>query len=184
VLPHADTCPVAPEAASQLGWSPVLTRVLRLWWLPPCWGGLQRCHMSCGIGPCLPAGVGSDAATCHAAPDPASLLEWAPVLPCVLDPGPCLPAGVSSGATTCPRPRTLPPCWGGLQCRHVSCGPGPCLPARGGSGAPMCLAAPDPASQLGWAPVSPRVLQPWTLPPCWGRLRRRHVSTVAMGCGP
>jgi hypothetical protein len=51
--------------------------------LPPCWGGLRHHHVSCGPEPCLPAGVGASAAMCPTAPDPASLLGWAPASPCV-----------------------------------------------------------------------------------------------------
>jgi hypothetical protein len=92
MLPCADMCPVALEAASQLGWASVLTRVLRHQRLPPSWGGLRRRHVSCHPEPCLPAGVGSGAAMCPAAPDPTSLLGLALASPHVL------------------RPWTLPPC--------------------------------------------------------------------------
>jgi hypothetical protein len=40
-------------------------------------------HVPYGIGPSLPAKVGSEAATCPVALDPVSLLERAPVLACV-----------------------------------------------------------------------------------------------------
>jgi hypothetical protein len=75
------TCPVALDPASLLGWAPALPHILRPWNLLPCWGGLWCHHVSCNPGPCLPTRVGSDVATCHAAPDPASLLGCAPVPP-------------------------------------------------------------------------------------------------------
>jgi hypothetical protein len=87
----ADMCQVALEAASQLGWAPVLQRVLRPRILPPCWGGLRHHHVSCGLRPCLPTRVGSGTTTCPMAPDPASLLGWAPVPPRVLRPRTLLP---------------------------------------------------------------------------------------------
>jgi hypothetical protein len=78
---------------------------------------------------------GSDIAICHMAPDPASLLGRATVLPCV----PCL--------------QTSPPCWGGgggrVQGCHVSHGSRPHLPAWEGSSAATCPTAPDPTSLLG-----------------------------------
>jgi hypothetical protein len=43
-----------------------------------------RCHVPHTTGTCLPAMVGSGAATCSAAPDPASLIRRAPALPQVL----------------------------------------------------------------------------------------------------
>jgi hypothetical protein len=144
----------------------MLTCVLWLQKLPPSWGGLWCHHVSCSPRPCLPARVGSGATTCPTAPDPASLLVWASAPPHVL------------------WPWTLPPCWGGLRCCHISYGPGTCFPAGVVSGATMCPATPDPASLLGWAPTSPRVMQPRTLLPFWGVLRCHHMSTVTMGCGP
>jgi hypothetical protein len=45
----------------------MVPRVPRLWILPPCSGGLRRCHMSHDTGPCLFAQEGSDTATCLAA---------------------------------------------------------------------------------------------------------------------
>jgi hypothetical protein len=59
-------------------------------------GELRRCYVSSGSGPCLPAEVSSDAATCSVAPDLASWLRWAPAPPRVL------------------RLRTSLPCWDGL----------------------------------------------------------------------
>jgi hypothetical protein len=44
----------------------MLSRVTRLWTLPPCSGGLQFCHMPHGSGPCLSAQEGSGAITCLA----------------------------------------------------------------------------------------------------------------------
>jgi hypothetical protein len=56
----------------------------RLWILPPCSGGLRRCHVFRGSRSCLPAREGSDTATCPTALDPASLLGRASMLPRVL----------------------------------------------------------------------------------------------------
>jgi hypothetical protein len=57
-----------------------LPRTLRRWTSPPYRGGLQRCHVSSGSGPHLPAEVGFGTATCHEALDLASLLGRASVL--------------------------------------------------------------------------------------------------------
>jgi hypothetical protein len=78
--------------------------------------------MSHGSGPCLPVREGSGTATCHTAPDLASLLEKALMLSRVT------------------RLWTPPPCSGGLQFCHMPHGSGPCLPAQEGSGAITCLA--------------------------------------------
>jgi hypothetical protein len=59
----------------------MLPRVPRLRTLPPCWGGLRRCHMSHGSRPRLLAREGSGAATCPMALDTASLLGRTPTLP-------------------------------------------------------------------------------------------------------
>jgi hypothetical protein len=134
-------------------------------------------HVPYGSEPCLPAEVGSDAATCPMAPDPTSLLGKSLMLPRVArlwTPPPCsrglryyhvshgsrlhIPAREGSGATTCPWLWIPPPCSGG------------------GSGAVMCHVAPYPASLFGRAPVLPRVLWLQTLPPCSGGLRCCHVS--------
>jgi hypothetical protein len=74
---------------------------LWLWTLPPGRGRLWCCHVPHGSGPRLPTQEGSDAAMCHIASDPASLLKRAPVLP------------------RAPRLRTLPPCLEGLRFYHV-----------------------------------------------------------------
>jgi hypothetical protein len=79
-----------------------------------------HCHVSYGSGPCLLAEVGSGAATCPTALNPASLLGRAPVLQCA--------------------PR--------LRCCHMSHGSRPCLPARKGCSAATCPMTPYPASQL------------------------------------
>jgi hypothetical protein len=63
-----------------------------------------HCHVSYGFEPRLPAEVGSGSATCPMAPDLASRLRWAPVLPHVL------------------WLWTSPPSWGGLWRCHVSRG--------------------------------------------------------------
>jgi hypothetical protein len=65
-------------------------------------GGLWRCHTSHGSGPYRHTREGSGAATRLASPDPASLLERAPMLLCV------------------PRHWTLPPYSRGLWHHHVS----------------------------------------------------------------
>jgi hypothetical protein len=121
--------------------------------------------MFCSFGPCLHIEMGSDAATCPTAPDPASLLRQLLVLP------------------HASRHRTLPPCSGGLRCCHVSHDCGPHLLAREGSSAVICRMAPDPTSEhldstfLLWrAPVLPRVTQLWTPPHCSGGLWCCHVS--------
>jgi hypothetical protein len=80
----------------------------------------MHCHVPCGSGPYLPTEVGSSAATCHTAPDPASLLTRAPVHLCV------------------PPLQTMPPCLGGLQCYHMSRGSGPRLPTQQGSDTATC----------------------------------------------
>jgi hypothetical protein len=90
---------------------------------------------------CLLAKEGSDAATCPAALDPR------------------LPAEKGSGAATCPAAPDLPPCRGGLRCRHMFCSSKPHLSAKEGSGASMCPTTSDPASSLRRAPVPPRVSQ-------------------------
>jgi hypothetical protein len=121
--------------------------------------------------------------TCPAAPDPASLLGRARVLPHVT------------------RLRTPPPCSGGLWYCHVSHSSGPRLLAREGSSVAMChdfgpasllrrapvlpraprprtlppSTAPDPASLLRRAPVLPRAPRLRTLPPCSGGLQCCHT---------
>jgi hypothetical protein len=114
--------------------------------------------VSYGSRPRLLAEVGSGAATCPAALDPASLLGRAPALSCV------------------PRHRILPSCSRGLRRSHVSHGTGPRLPAREGSGAAMYPTILDPAFLLGRALTLPRVLRHRIPPPCSGGLRRYHVS--------
>jgi hypothetical protein len=59
-------------------------------------------HVACGTGPSLPANVGFEAAMCSVAPDPASLLGRAPVLPHASSSGPHLPTREGSGSATCP----------------------------------------------------------------------------------
>jgi hypothetical protein len=61
-------CPMASDLASRLRWAPVLPHVLWLRTSPPGCGGFRRCHVSYGSGLCLPAEVGSAAATCPTAP--------------------------------------------------------------------------------------------------------------------
>jgi hypothetical protein len=71
------TCSVASDPASLLGSAPTLPHVLRLRTLPPCSGGLRRCHMSHGFGLSLPTREGFGVAACPAASNPASLLRRA-----------------------------------------------------------------------------------------------------------
>jgi hypothetical protein len=42
----AATCLEPSDLASQLGWAPVSSCILRLWTSPPCWEGLWHCHVS------------------------------------------------------------------------------------------------------------------------------------------
>jgi hypothetical protein len=57
------TCPMASDSTSLLRRASVLPHALRLWTLPPCSRGLQRCHVPHSSGPRLPAREGSGAAT-------------------------------------------------------------------------------------------------------------------------
>jgi hypothetical protein len=77
----AATWPMALDLASILGRPPTLPRAPWLRTLLPYSGGLRRCPVPRGSGPCFPTREGSGAATCPAAPDPASLLGSAPILP-------------------------------------------------------------------------------------------------------
>jgi hypothetical protein len=76
----AATRPAALDPASLLGRAPTLPRVPQLWILPPYSGGIWCCHTSRGSGSCLSTQEGSGATTHPVAPNPASLLERAPVL--------------------------------------------------------------------------------------------------------
>jgi hypothetical protein len=134
-------CPMALDPASLLGRAPALPCAPRHRILPSNSGGLRRCHVSHGTRSRLPARDGSTAAMWPTAPDPASLLGRAPVLPCV------------------PRHQILPPCSGGLRRYHVSHGTASRLPAREGSGTATYHTAPDLASLLGRAPALPCVTQ-------------------------
>jgi hypothetical protein len=125
------TCPTVSYPASLLRRAPTLSRVPRLRILPPCSGGLRRCHVSHGLGSCLPAREGSGAVTCPTALDPTSLLKRASVLPCV------------------PWLWILPPYLGGFQCCHVSRGSGSCLHAQEGFGAVTYPMVPAPALYSG-----------------------------------
>jgi hypothetical protein len=91
-------------------------------------------------------------ATCSAAPDPASLLRRALMLP------------------RAPRLWTPPPCLGGLWCYPVLHGFGPRLPAQKGSSAVTCPTAPNHAFLLRRALVLPHVTRLRTPPPCSGGL--------------
>jgi hypothetical protein len=86
----------------------------------------------------------------HVAPDLTSLPMWALALPRV------------------PRPRTSPPCRGGIQCCHMSRGPRPHLLADMTSNTVMCPSSLDLASLPRWAPVLPHVPLLWALPPRGG----------------
>jgi hypothetical protein len=81
VYPRAATCPTTPNLTTLPRWAPALPYVKWLWTSPPYRGGLQRCHVSNGFGPHLPAEVGSAVATCSMALDPASLPGRVLVLP-------------------------------------------------------------------------------------------------------
>jgi hypothetical protein len=59
----AATRPATPDPASSLGRAPVLPRVLWLRTLPPCSGGLWRCHATRSSGPHLPAQKGFSTVT-------------------------------------------------------------------------------------------------------------------------
>jgi hypothetical protein len=136
------------------------------------------CHMPYITGSCLPAREGSDAATCPATLDPASLFGRAPTLPCVPRLRILPPYSEGSDAAMCPaaldpasllgrapmlprvlRLRILPPCLRGLRCCHMSCGFGSYLPAREGSDAATCPTASGPASLLGRAPALQHIPQ-------------------------
>jgi hypothetical protein len=97
--------------------------------------------------PCLLIEVGPGAATCAMAPDPTSLLRWAPVQPHV------------------PQLRTPPPYRDGLRCCHVPLGSGPCLPAWEGSSAATCLMAlPPPRGESSGGTTCPTALSElWTI---------------------
>jgi hypothetical protein len=110
------------------------------------------CHMPYIIGSYHRAREGTNAATCHMALDPASLLARAPVLPRVM------------------RLWILPPYLRGLWCCHVSRGYRSCHPTQEGSSAAMSPTALALASLLGRAPVLPHVPRHWTLPPWSGGL--------------
>jgi hypothetical protein len=131
--------PTTPDPASLLRWAPAQPCAPRLRTSPPCSGGLRYCHMSHSSGPRLPDQEGSGAATCRTAPDSASLLRRASMLP------------------RAPQLWTPPLCSGGLRSCHVSHGSGPRLSAREGSGAATWSTAPDPTSLLRGAPTLSRV---------------------------
>jgi hypothetical protein len=83
----------------------------------------MRYHVSCSTGPCLPTKVGSGAATCTVAPDPASLIVRASAPSRVSWLRTC---GEDSGALRVLRLRILPPYQegsGAVTCHTVSCGP-------------------------------------------------------------
>jgi hypothetical protein len=96
-------------------------------------------------------------ATCPTAPDPASLLRRALMLP------------------RTPRLWTPPPCSGGLLCYHMSHGSGPHLPTQEGSGTTTCHIALDHTSLLGGSDASTR----HTAPDPTSLLRRAPVLSRA-----
>jgi hypothetical protein len=135
------------------------------------------CHVSRGSRPHLLARKSSGTATSPTAPDPASLLGRAPMLPCVS------------------RLTTLPPCSKGLRrchvfpgseprlpareqfrCCHVSHASGPCLLAWESSSVATCSTGPDSASMPGRASELPHVPRLRTPAPYSGGLRHCHMS--------
>jgi hypothetical protein len=90
------------------------------------------------------------AAMCLTAPDPTSLLRWAPALPHALRLRTPLPLPYVQWL------QTSPPCWGGLWRCQMSSGFGPRL-------------------LTGWTPASSRVLRLRTPPLCRGGLQHSHV---------
>jgi hypothetical protein len=70
---RAVMCPTAPDLTSLQMRVPVLPRVLQPRTSPTNRGGLRRCHVTYGSGPCLPAELGSGAAMCPMALDLTSL---------------------------------------------------------------------------------------------------------------
>jgi hypothetical protein len=79
--PRAAMRPTAPDHASLPRWASALPRVLQLWTLPPCQGGIWCCHMSYDSRPRSLVKMGSGAATCPVAPDLTSWQTWAPTPP-------------------------------------------------------------------------------------------------------
>jgi hypothetical protein len=67
VHPRAAMQVVDSDHTSLQRWAPVLPCVPQLQALPPCRGGLRRCHVFLSSRPRLPAEVGSDAAMCSVA---------------------------------------------------------------------------------------------------------------------
>jgi hypothetical protein len=114
--------------------------------------GAERASTHCHVLPHI--------AMCSMAPDPASLLGRALVVPrvprlwiphphsgglrrCYVPHGNglSLPAQEGSGAATCLMTPDPPPCSGRLQFCHVPRGSRPCLPTQEGSGVATCPAA-------------------------------------------
>jgi hypothetical protein len=181
VHPRTTMCPTALNPASLLRRAPTLLCASWPRTPPPCSGGLRCRHVSHGSEPRLPAREGSGAAMCPTAPDPASLLRRALVLPRVA------------------RLLTSPSCSAGLWCCYVSHGSGPRLPAREGSSAATCPTALNPASLLGGGGSGPRLPAwegsnaatcpwLWTLPPCsgggGGALTLSHAPCPSEARGP
>jgi hypothetical protein len=76
------------------------------------------CNVYHSSRPRLPAEESSDTATCHVAPDSASLLGRAPALPHVTQLRTRFPGEDGYDAATCPTAPDPPPGWGGLRhCR-------------------------------------------------------------------
>jgi hypothetical protein len=158
VRPRTATWPTAPDPASQHGRASEVPCVPQLQTPPPSSGGLRCCHTIRNSGLHHPPREGSGAATCFAAPDPASQLGRAPVLPHGL------------------QLWTPPPSTEGLRCCCVFRNSRPRLPAREGSGAATHSAAPDSATHHRRALVLLRVPRLRTPPPSSGGPRCCHIS--------
>jgi hypothetical protein len=72
--------------------------------------------------------------------------------------------------------QTSPSIWGRLRCCHVYYGSRPRLSVEVDSDVATCPMTVDPASQLRWVPVLPRVIWLRISPLGWGGLRCCHVS--------
>jgi hypothetical protein len=161
----------------------------------------MRRHVSCSTGPCLPAEVGSGAATCPVALDLASLIGRAPAQPRVPWLWTRLPARLGSGASRVLQLWILPPCKRGLRCttchtapdpvslqgraleRHVYRGSGSRLLARERSGAPCVLQLRilPPCRGGLWSAACPTAPDPASMQ---GRAPERCVSYSSGSCLP
>jgi hypothetical protein len=96
-------------------------------------------HVPCSTGLCLPIKVGSGAAMCPVAPDPAFLIGRAPTpprVPWLWTPPPYNEVLRCTTYPTTPDPAFL---HGRAPVRHVSCSSRSCLPVGESSGAPRIL---------------------------------------------